>query len=240
MPMKIKVAGEYRDVQSAYVKVNGEWKRVRIKVKVNGEWKDANVVTQQFPAVKTRSYDGGTVGHPYPDGTFTIVSIDEWTNSTTLRQGRYSYTWSYEWPPEIGGAVVETCYHGPYYGTMHFGSGAGTPTALAGRVVVAARIYVRRTSSLGSGDDPITLYATTLTDVPGSGAHSPNGNVTGSPTVIATLAPGAGGWYDLPLTLAAEVIAGRCLAIYTGNDSLAELYGVENATHKPVIEISSY
>lgn len=236
MPLLIKSGGAGVYTKGTFVKSSGAWNRRRMKVKVGGAWVDANVRVEQFAATKTRTYYAYSPSivdyNIYMDPDVYLEYSDTWEGDTILRQGR--------WYLIVNPATKEDVYTGDAYGTLFFGSGVDKPTALSSKVLLSARIYIMRDSSRGSGDDPITMFASTLTDVPDGGAHTPNGDTSGSGSLIATLGLGEGGWFNLPLTLAAQVVAGKCLCIYSGSSYFAGLYGVENSTYKPKIELTYY
>lgn len=194
--------------------------------------------TFQYGAVKTKSFNAGTRKGPnVGDGHYgPPVSINDWQSDTGLAQGRYAtntYTAYRAENPGYTSLGNYTTYDGPFYGHMHFGSGAGKPTELAGKTVASARIFLKRysTDPWTTNPVPVDLYATTLTDVPGSGALS------GGATLVCSLTKGQGGYFDIPVALAQSVVDGKGLAIYSGSDNNIQVYGIESAD-KPVIEIT--
>jgi hypothetical protein len=233
-------------------------------------WNELTQIVRVYSATASRSFNDGTkqganaphfVSHPY-----NAVSINKWASDTGLAQGRYSngsYNW---WYPEVylstapvplstydgysagtfpcyginfGGTV--TIYDGPWFGLFGFSSGAGKPTELAGKTIDSARIRLYRYDTGGSsGDVDHYLYATDHTSVPGANATSPHAAVVGSANFICTLGRGEGGWFTLPVALAAYVVAGKCLCLYNGNNNSTRLYGIENASYKPQIEITCH
>jgi hypothetical protein len=120
---------------------------------------------------------------------------------------------------------------------MRFGSG---PSALAGKAIIQVRLRLTRYSdSPGADSVTTTIYATDLTDVPGSGARSPDGQTTGSGITTVALAKGTTVWTDIT-TLAQTVISGKCLCLYTGTGRLSRHYGTENTANKPIVEFTYY
>jgi hypothetical protein len=190
-------------------------------------------ITMQFSAYRTRSYHAysqlaGLCGfHTYSD---------TWKSNTLVSQGKFMLGEGANYD------INENIYSGELYGTISFGSGAEAPTAISGRTLVSARIYLKRNVTDGNSTArQFTIYATTLTPADlaalSGGEHSPNGNVSGSGTLLGSLAWGEGKWFDIPVSLAAQAVAGKCLAIYSVGSNFAALYGIESP-YKPLLEIS--
>jgi hypothetical protein len=181
-----------------------------------------------YNAVASRSYNGGWY---YDDNGYH--NKDVWQSDTGLGQGAYAT----EYFDDRSGSAYDA-QDGPFYGTFHFGTG---PAALAGKIIDSARLRLTRYSDSPGSSSGVTttVYATNLTSVPGSGAHSPNGQVTGSGTTSPAMTKGQTVWFSIPVALAQAVIAGKCLCLYTGTGRLSRHYGIEGSSaQEPVIEIT--
>jgi hypothetical protein len=183
-----------------------------------------------YNAVASRSYNGGYIIDDTSEPVHN-VAFDVWASDNGLGQGRYS-----GWYTDSG--YTYAAYFGPYYGTFHFGTG---PAALAGKIIDSARLRLTRYSDSPGSSSGVTttVYATNLTSVPGSGAHSPDGQVTGSGTTSPAMTKGQTVWFSIPVALAQAVIAGKCLCLYTGTGRLSRHYGIEgSSSQEPAIEIT--
>lgn len=161
------------------------------------------------------------------DGDLIMGSFsDTWAPTTAVMQGR----------SQLSGGN----YSGNIYGAMLFGSGVGTPTALAGKTLVSARLRLTRYSNTGvSGAVPLVVYRCPLTDIPDANAKSPNASVSGSAVSLGSLAWGETKWFDIPTSLVAYLVAGESLALYTGTANYAKFYGIEGTSaQKPLLEIT--
>lgn len=216
MGVKYWNGSAYVEAKSVKVWNGSSWVRRRRKYWNGSAWVAADEVNT-YAATESRSFDDGINEDSTP--------VNQWMSETWIRQGSFP----------IGAAQ-----YGPFYGTFFFGSGSGKPTELSSKTIAWAQIFLWRMTEGGSGDDPFVLYATTLTDVPGSGAMSPHGNVSGSGSTIATLGLNEGGWFTLPNYLAQKAVDGYCLAFYSGTSNYARLYGIESATYKPQMRIYYY
>lgn len=192
-----------------------------------------------YSPTKTRSYDGS-------NNPPTVVR-DLWESDTILRQGKYLYD-TYTYYDETG-EHIGYVYRGPYYGTMgtfkNTGAGAGVSgadiaTELAGKTIVSARIRFSRYSSSGNNPQNIRLNKCDLTDVPGAGANSPNGSyVSGSGYTLGSISLGETKYFPLPLTYAEWVRSGKTLVIAYGGSWYLRLYGIENSSYVPILEITT-
>lgn len=246
MPILIKTADGIPQIKGVKHTPDGQaWNRKRSYV-FNGTIWVPNDNIDIYPAIKTRSYDGGKKKGPTEYGVpMAPVSIDAWASDTILRQGAYSYL-TYDYWYMSGGTLYDggnvTCYHGPYYGTMHFGSGAGTPPERADKTLVSAQLSLCRGSSGGdTGPVTVRVWGCSLTDVPASGADTPNGSyVAGTNINLGTLQLNEEKWFDLPLSLAQYPITGKCLVICFGSANYMSLYGIESAAHLPKLKLVWY
>lgn len=185
-----------------------------------------STTTVQFSVIASRSYDDGYSS----DENLGYFYHDEWDSDTIIRQGSYT----------VYGGTYDTVRYGPYYGTLHFGSGAGTPTALSGLTISSARIRFTRYSSSGSSPQSIRLNKCDLTSIPAAGAHSPDGSyVSGSGYTLGSISFSETKWFTLPVTYAEWVIAGKSLVIAYGSSWYQRLYGIEGSSaQEPIIEIT--
>ena len=147
---------------------------------------------------------------PPPTGPTSGTATFGATDSATARVGS-------GWNSPSGQTVIQGSYGGvTYAGSWFYGT---APSSLGGRTIAGARVYLAARRRMGSYNDPVTihLYAHTSTSRPGGDVS----RVVGPHNV--TLPPGwGGGWVDIPVSLAAQVVAGGGLGIagnpYAGLD----------------------
>ena len=220
------------DVKGVFSWTGSAWARRRAKRWNGSAWVDANVETVQYGATASRTYWGNSpsieIEKQYENHYYDLYD-DHWYTDTALRQGRYALN------------VVDEVYTGNAFGTFCFGSGIGKPTELSTKTLISARLFLKRYNESGA-ESPLSvkIFTSTLTSVPSSGASSPSGNVTGTEQVLGTLDRNEAKWFTLPNDMADNVIDGKCLALYYGSSNYQKLYGVENASYKPVIEFTYY
>lgn len=158
---------------------------------------------------------------------------DNWYNDTALRQGSFKIE---DWECAV--------FTGDAYGTIgsfrNIETGNTPFVELTGKRITSARIRLRRYSSGGSSPNQVRIWKCPLIDVPGAGAHSPNGSyVPNSNHNLGSISFSESKWFSLPVEIAEWVVAGNCLVLCYGGSNYMKLYGIENASYKPVLEITT-